>query len=278
MAENILGVSVTPTIPTSDGLFFNHGNQPDPTPNFAQIQQACNQAAGTTVNTDLLKAQFSLFMGQYNPYVSNDIYKSEVGGNPTDSTSTQTTTLAPYYNSLFIEAFQGFAAQYAQKSQLASAQPQDQQQSLQAFQTYMATNPATQDTRFRQKNVQIWQFTYLLSMMFKLQNTVAVQGTDPVKYQDAMIVAQRKSQAVIIPQLKYSSVSNQVADPDSVQKQSDAQIALEKYRQGFNVSSDLQRQSETNLSFTQDAITQDNNANSNFWQTMSKLLREVQNL
>lgn len=280
MPENILGVSVTPTIPTADGQFYFHSDQPDPSADFASIQQQCNQAAGTSVDPALLKAQFQLFMGQYNPFVSNDVYSSSTGGTPDTSadSSSQTTSLSPYYDALFVSAFSSWVQQYGQKGLLSSSNSATQQQNLQAFATFMATSPSVGDTRQKQKNVMIWQFTYILTLMFKLQDTVRAQGNDPGKYLAGMEVAQRGAQATSIPQLQQSSVSNQVADPDSVQKQSDAQIALEKYRQGFNSNSDKERQSETNLSFSQDAISQTNNANTNFWQTLGKLLKEVQNI
>lgn len=280
MPENILGVSVTPTIPTSDGQFYFHSDQPDPSPDFASIQQQCNQAAGTSVDPTLLKAQFQLFMGQYNPFVSNAIYTSTTGGTPDTSpdSSSQTTSVSPYYDKLFVTSFTTWAQQFDQRSTLNSSNQATQQQNLQAFSTFLATSPLAQDVRQKQKNVMIWQFTYILTLMFKLQNTVRAQGNDPGKFQAGMEVAQRRAQATTIPQLQQSSVSNQVADPDSVQKQSDAQIALEAYRQGFNACSDRERQSESDLSFSQDAISQTNNANTNFWQTMSKLLKEVQNI
>lgn len=278
MAENILGVSVTPTLCTPDGLFYNHNNQPSPTQDLAAISAAANAAAGKSVDTTLLAGQFALFMGQYNPFVSNQIYTSTQTAQPAQGTNTVTTSLSPYYDNLFETVFSAWVSQTGVKSLLASTNSADRTTCLTDFQKYLASNATTAPVRQKQENVLFWQFTYLLDLFAKLQNTVFRQASDPLKFADAQIVAQRCAGATTIPAVYPSSASKQVADPTSVQNQSDAQIALEKYNQGFNASSDRQRQTQTNLSFSHDALTQVNNANNTFWQTMGKLLNAVQNL
>lgn len=278
MPETILGVAVTPTVCTSNGLFYNHGQLPNPTPDLAAISAAVNSAAGVSVNSTLLQGLFPFFMGQYNPYVSEAIYSSTQTSDPSNGTNTVTTSLSPYYDGLFEQAFASWVGQTGVKSLLSSSNSNDWTTVMSDFQNYFATNPAAYAIRQKQENVLYWQFTYLLNLFAMLQNTVIRQADDPLKFADAMIVAQKCAAATTIPALKSSSVSNKVADPNSVNQQSQAQIALEKYNQGFNASSDRQRQAGTNLSFSQDALTQVNNANNTFWQTMGKLLNAVQNL
>lgn len=140
-------------------------------------------------------------------------------------------------------------------------------------------DPTRSDMRYRQRNVLFWQLFKTLEIMKSAQQTAINRTRDPLKWSQAGEKALDKAASIEIPAIVNATpdADTPTKDPDSIQAQKDAQVAIERHRADFNTMRDRQRKGDSDRQFAVDSEKSARDSQDNFWATLQKILGRINN-
>lgn len=256
---------------TQDDLPYNFTSTPilgsgsSPNVSSAEFQAIITsvQAIDPSATQANVQEAWQEFFYVFHPFVTDEIYDSdpETLENPDVTFDT-----GAYYNDIFLTKYEDWKNW---QGGTGAGLPDN------SFNYYLNN---VDDSQLRQKNVIFWQFFRILDAISLLDTRTVNAASRRIMWAEAQKAAIELMASYSIPAIRPSDDDVRVPDPDSIQRQHNTMMNIERARRKQKTSGEKERVDDSNFSFASDNKSMHMSSLKSFWQTMSKVLGSVINI